>query len=465
VRTKKTSKQETSFCSPNSSVSRSSEPVFPIDPTGQVLSNGTTLDLIKEAGTGRTRLLVFDGKCYATVDRFEGDGRIYTAPELDPSLSEAVPLPTDWQPYGTTEALFDAAKSVLTDHGFSADAALASAYFEFASWFPKRALPPPCLTISGPLPEALLFLQLVGCMVWRGMPIVGLDSTHFCAIVGQLFPTLLIDARHLSAGSLRILLASCGPNAFVASKNSVVDFAVAKAIYVGPAPSSKFSLGFSVHIHLAPQRNGIRMLDEKARQQIIARFQPMFLNYKIRNLTAVRACTFDLPALDSENQVIATVLGGCIVNASGIQSGVGPLLQDREDQIREARFVDLTFVTVEVLLALCHGRQQDEVAVKEIATAARIVLKGRGETIRLKPRKVGSILDSLSVPRKRGSRGFRVLLTDAVRRRLHSLARDHQVEPVRERTADCALCKEIFGTVTDADRGKDVHGNTRVLTI
>lgn len=458
MRAKKAPKQETSFCPPNFSVSQASEPVFPIDPTGQALSNGTTLDLILEAGTGRTHLLAFDGKIYSTMDRFEGDGRTYTAPELDPSLAAAVPVPTECNPYGSTMALFDAAKSVVTEHGFSLDAAKASAYLVFASWFPKRALPPPCLTISGPPAEALLFLQLLGCMVWRGMRIVELDSAHFCTVVGQLFPTLLIDARHLSTGSLRLLSASCGLNALVASKNSVVDFALAKAIYVGPVPSAKISFDFSLHIHLSPSRNGVHMLDEKARRQIIARFQPMFLDYKIRNLSAVRASAFDLPGLDSENQVIARVLGGCVVNAPEIQSDIKSLLENSEDRIREARFIDLTFVTVEVLLALCHGRRRDEVAVKEITEAAKIVLKGRGEVMQLMPRKMSPILDSLGIFRKRASGGFRVPLTAAVRRRLHGLAWDHQVEPDRQRTGDCELCTEIFGKVADADRGKDVHG-------
>jgi hypothetical protein len=159
----------------------------------------------------------------------------------------------------------------------------------------------------------------------------------------------------------------------------------------------------------------------------------------------------------SENRLIARVLGGCIVDAPEIQSTVRSLLESRDDQIREARFTDLAFVVIEVLLGECHGQERDAVRVKEIAERARAVLKGRGETMKLSPRKVGTVLDDLRLPRKRQSCGFRIPPTATAKRRIHSQARDHEVEPVRERTAPCALCAEFFGTLTAVERGDDVH--------
>jgi hypothetical protein len=305
------------------------------------------------------------------------------------------------------------------------------------------------LTITGPLAEALLLLQLLGCLVWRGLHILELSSTACSAIVEQLHPTLLIDGRQLSRHWRRLLSGSCIPRANVVSRNSLVDFGLAKAIYLGAVPDPEFHLDFSLNVHLAPSTACPGTLDDRVHEQIIADFQPKFLDYKIRNLSAVRASTFDLPGPQLENRVIAKMLGAPIVNAPDIQAGIRGLLRDREDQIRESQFTDPTTVIVDVLLAQRHGRKRHAVRVKEIAEVAEVALKGRGESVPLEPRRVGAILDTLGLPRKRNCEGFRILLEPEIQRRIHLLARDYGIEPIRERTAACALCTEIFGSVAD----------------
>jgi hypothetical protein len=442
---------------------RSTKPYLPLEAaTDEAFSKGTVLELIRDAPTGEIRLLVSEaGRC-RVAERFECDGRIYGPPNIDPFLARAISLPAYCSSYGSTEALFAATRRTLADHGISDEVAQVCTYFVFASWFVRRACPAPCLIITGPYTEAIFLLQLLRCLVWRGLEIQEVDSSGIAAIVEQFRPTLLIDGRHLSHRSLQLLSASFGPKTRVPYKSSILNFAVAKAIYLGVVPGSEFSFDFSIHVHVAPSRNGIRILDERIQNQIIADFQPQFLSYRMCNSALVRNSDFDLPSMHSENRVIARVLGSAVVNAPEIQAGVQSLLEDREQQIREARFIDCMSVIIEVLLAECHGRERDAVRVKEIAGRAQVVLKGRGEAMKLSPRKVGKVLDVLGLPRRRKSCGFRILLTAAVKRRIHSQARDHEVEPVRERTAPCALCAEFFGTLTGVERGEDVHETVRL---
>jgi len=317
------------------------------------------------------------------------------------------------------------------------------------------------LIITGPYTEAIFLLQLLRCLVRRGLEIQEVDSSGFAAIVEQFRPTLLIDARHLSRRSLQLLSASYGPRTRVRYKSSVLNFAVAKAIYLGAVSGSEFSFDFSIQVHVAPSRNGIRILDERIQNQIVADFQPQFLSYRMCNSARVRNSDFDLPSMHSENRVIARVLGSSVVNAPEIQAGVQSLLENREQRIREKQFTDYISVIIEVLLAECHDRERGAVRVKEIAERAQAVLKGRGETMKLSPRKVGTVLDDLGLPRSRNSRGFRIQLTATAKRRIHSEARDHDAEPVRERTAPCALCAEFFGTLTGVEQGEDVHETVR----
>jgi hypothetical protein len=451
------------FTRPTELSNRCNNKLFlPVEATDEVFSNGAALELIRDAPSGEIRLLVSEASGCRVAERFEYGGRIYGPPTIDSSLARAIPLPTQCSSYGSTETLFAATRRTLTDHGISEEAAQVCTYFVFASWFVRRASPAPCLIITGPYTEAIFLLQLLRCVVWRGLEIEEVDSAGFAEIVERFRPTLLIDGRHLSRRSLQLLSASFGPRTRVPYKSSVLNFAVAKAIYVGVVPGSEFSFDFSIHVHVAPSRNGIRILDERIQNQIIADFQPQFLSYRMCNSARVRNSDFDLPSLHSENRVIARVLGSSVVNAPEIQADVQSLLENREQQIREARFTDYISVIIEVLLAECHGRERDAVRVKEIAERAQVVLKGRGEMMKLSPRKVGAVLDDLGLPRKRRSRGYRLLLTATAKRRIHSQARDHEVEPVRERTAPCALCAEFFGTLTGVERGEDVHETVRL---
>lgn len=306
--------------------------------------------------------------------------------------------------------------------------------------------------ITGPTTEATVFLQLLGCLVRRGLPMVEIDSSVLRAVAG-LRPTLLIDARYLSRRSRR-LLSYCGPRAHVPCKESVVDVALPKAIYLGSAPVADFSPDFSLHIHLLPSRQSVTMLDEKMRDQMTADFQAKFVDYRLRNFAAVHDSVFDLPDLDSESRVIARMLGTCIVDSEEIQAGVRHLLQHREEELRAERWTDLTCVVIEVLLARCHewspghefsdGHSVQGIHVNEVAKEAEVALRARGEDAELEPRAIGGVLDRLQLYRTRNARGLRIVLTLDVRRRIHFLARNYQVESIRTGMMRCDVCTDVF---------------------
>jgi hypothetical protein len=325
------------------------------------------------------------------------------------------------------------------------DAALPSTHFIFASNFHNGTLPAPVLTVTGPYADAALLLQLIGCCAPRSLAVLDPGSSGFFAITEQLRPVLLLDWRHLNRASRHLLSGSCIPGACVVSKNSLVNAGLAKAIYLGPAPDPDFAVDFSLNVHL-PSTNHLSMLDDTSRQRIMADFLPKFLEYRMRGRSAVRDSTFDIPELQSENRMLAKVLGASIVNDKNIQAGIRDLLRDREDQIREARFTDPTSVIIEVLFAQCHGHEQHDIRVGELAEKAMIVLKSRGELAELKPRRVGAILTTLKLPRKRR----RILLETAARRRIHHLVRDHSIDTIQQNPASCAFCLETLGKVATA---------------
>jgi hypothetical protein len=156
--------------------------------------------------------------------------------------------------------------------------------------------------------------------------------------------------------------------------------------------------------------------------------------------------------MQSESRTMAKVMGASIVDAPEIQAGIQPLLRAREEETREARFTDPMSVIIDVLFVQCHDDKRRALLVKEIAEAAEVVLKGRGDPVELEPRRVGAMLDTLGVPRRRTREGFRILLDRDLERHIHQLARDYEIESVRGRTTPCALCKKMLGGISDLDR-------------
>jgi hypothetical protein len=185
-------------------------------------------------------------------------------------------------------------------------------------------------------------------------------------------------------------------------------------------------------------------------------FQPQLLAYRSMNIAKVREAEFDLPGFASPIRILARVLGSCIVDAPELQAGLAPLLEEQQEKIRAEHWIDLRCVVIEALLFDCHAGGKDLLYVGEITRNACTILKGRGESAPLKPRATGHILRSLGLSPKRIAKGFAIRLTDGVRRRIHRLARDHDVAAVQEGVARCAHCAEI---VVSGDTG-DQSGPT-----
>jgi hypothetical protein len=284
-----------------------------------------------------------------------------------------------------------------------------------------------------------------------------IGSCGFRGLIQHVHPTVLIDARHFTPRSLQKLLASCGSRRFAPWKGSVAEFCFAKVIYVGAALVENVPADFAVRVHLSPSRRGVSLLDEKKRGQIIAALQPKLLDYRLRNLARIRASDFDLPEMDIESRAMGRLLGRCIVDARETQAGVRSLLDDRDDELRTARWTDLTCVIIEALLDKCHSPQRDGIYVGEVTKAAVVILKGRGAFAQLEDRCVGHSLRQLGFTPKRNGKGFRILVTNEVIRAIHGLARDYRVAAVEDGIARCDMCRQTF-TLPDATvRGTDVH--------
>jgi hypothetical protein len=65
-----------------------------IETTGEVFSDGTTLELIRlDPGADETSLLRWDGKSATIGQQFEVNDKVYRAPQMNSTLSQGVTPP------------------------------------------------------------------------------------------------------------------------------------------------------------------------------------------------------------------------------------------------------------------------------------------------------------------------------------------------------------------------------------
>jgi hypothetical protein len=421
-----------------------------------VLPDGRSVDVIQNGATKRLKLIFFDGKQYLTEERIFVKGRMFVPPALDPALRSAVTLPAQASDYGCTNDLFRAIREVFTEYGMS-PIATAVTYFVFVTWFAEPSWPAPCLVVMGPGAEASLLLQLLACLVRRGLRMTEIDSHGFRGLLQLVHPTVLFDARYFTPRGLRKLSACCGSRSFAPWKGSIADYSFSKVVYVGAALAEDVHFDFSLDVHLSPSLRGGCLLDGKKCDQISATLQPQLVAYRLRNLAKIRASDFDVPEADLEARTIGRSVGRCIVDAPEIQAGVPSLLEGRDEDLRTARWTDPTCVIIEALLDKCHVPQPTVVYVGEITEAATAIFRARGASTQLEDRGVGDCLRKLGFTPKRNAKGYRIFVTNKVIQVVHGLARDYRVAAVEHGVAHCAMCHQTFG-VQDPDHAADVHG-------
>ena len=414
----------------------------PIETTGEVFSDGASIELILDSETGRLNLLLSDGENCRVAPRVEYRGRAYVPADLDRSILRAVTWPTKCTPYRSTDQLFTAVRDLLTNHGLPEEVALRATYSVFPMWFPECVPAAPCLSIAGPRPEARLLLQLLACLCRHPLPLAEVSREGLCSLFKHLHPTLFIDSEHLTPSILRLLAASNDRKAYVPWKGSLVDVYCGKVVYRGDLLANGLFGDATLEVNLAPSRGRLPILDATTLQRIATAFQPHFLAYRLRNIAKVRHSQFDLAAFASPIRILARVLGASLVDAPELQAGLGPLLEAQQDKIRTERWLDLRCVCLEGLLFYCHSGQGDLVYVGELTRTANAILQSRGRTVPLEPRATGPVLRSFGLYPKRDKKGWAIRFTDDVCRRIHRLARDYGVAAMEERMALCAHCAE-----------------------
>jgi hypothetical protein len=190
-----------------------------------------------------------------------------------------------------------------------------------------------------------------------------------------------------------------------------------------------------------PSSSCVSPLADEAMHAIALEFQNKFLAYRTYSQNKVQSLTLEVATLAHETRELAMSLATCITGDTELANSVLPLMSQQDEHVREQPETQLQIAIIEGLLTCCH-ENKDRVQVKEIASLANSILRSRGEFMVYSPEEVSHRLDAFGFRRARNSAGCFVMLSSAVRKRVHSLATSYGSGAVHNAKRPCAQCQE-----------------------
>lgn len=237
---------------------------FPTVTSGEILANGYILELVTDADTGELRLLLCNGSFSKVAPLVEFQSEKFVPPDVSPSVVRAITLPKKFKLYGSTTDLFASLCDCLLKCGILDEVAHRVTYFVLSTQFSDVLPFAPCLTITGPRPESIFLLQLLGCVVRHALPLGPLTREGFCSLPMGLSPTLLVDATKLSPSTLSLLAAPNCHACYLPIKNAFADFYCSKALYLGPIHADDVFENHGLHVNLAPSHERLPALSARS---------------------------------------------------------------------------------------------------------------------------------------------------------------------------------------------------------
>jgi hypothetical protein len=417
---------------------------------GEVLARSMIELVPDDIPNGRFNLLFWDGTQAYIQPSFplipspgsEFKPRVYEAPDLDPTISQAIRFPTHTAPYESCRKLFDDLCALVERFtGLSESQVFLSAYCVLASWFPECSSIPICVSIVGPYSaQGSQLFQLLSCLYRRPLLLGEMSVTGLHSLPLELCPSVFIERYEYSAELQRLLCALNAYSGYIPRKGRLVSLSFARVVCTEEPPNDDALGGRAIKISVSPTCRTLPLLEKRARQEIADEFQPKLLMYRLTNYSRVAKCDFDVPYFLPPVRELARFLGACGPDAPEFQQQIIALLKERNEEVQTDRSTNLCSFVVEAMLSLCHEFKRESVRVAEVADRVNTILSQRGEMLTLNAKAVGTRLSKLHLYTKRldaKSRGL--LLTDAALQLIHKLAEDYQI--VSTQAEKCPYCK------------------------
>jgi hypothetical protein len=367
---------------------------------------------------------------------------------LHPTSLRALRLPGRIAPYGSTRELFEGIRKLLIEYTDLAESDVWQlAYFFPGSWLADRLLVAPFLFITAPLgTQRTQLLRLLSCLCRRPLMLTEMTPAAISSLA-TLSPTFLFDEPNLSRRAERLLYATNNSGRFAFGNGRITDVFSAKVICSREPLRDALLASQALEITLSPAGRQIPFLEDSVCERIADEFQSKLLQYRLTNLGRIRTPEIDVSELTVPMQDLARALGACVIDDEELQLGVVRLLRERGDDAHFDSSTELGSAILEGLLFCCHSEGRSQVLSGELADIVNLIWTKRGEGRKTTPESVGWKLRTLGLrtePLNGAGKGLR--LTEAIRAKIHSLAKGYRVPSLRQAAqAECPHCKVPAG--------------------
>ena len=412
---------------------------LPADPrlvttVGESFADGSVLELVTSASSGRLVLLFHSAGKQKIASQIEHSGRIYQPPDIDEGMARAIRFPHDAKSYVSIGRLLRRISEFFERYAGlpQQESALITAWAA-GSWFPDCLSSPPTLLISGPeMDDAIRLFRLLHCVCRRPVILGDLSRTAFLALA-PLGATLLINQPDLSPKIRALWSTSNYRGVHVFGNSRVNSVASSKAIFVGMADAREDE---GLHLALPPAHCDLPPLDECQLAAIAEELQPRLLDYRLRNLDAVR--NFSPSKLGSTfvGSEVARNLAAGVLGEAEIVESIAPFLRRLEEDKLAQRGCDIHLAIIEVTWAPSHADR--EIGLTRMTELVNALLRWRGEILEYSTAEIGWKLRSFGFHRHRNGRGMVLRFSQENRVLLHQLASQFSLN--LPSVADCALC-------------------------
>lgn len=399
---------------------------------GEVLPSGAVTDLLTARDRDGLNVVLSDGKARSIAPQVKHDGILYSPPSLDQSIRDAILFPMDVAEADSSDSLLEDVSQVFRDClRLAAELAAFFTIWIFTSWVPERMLTPVTLCITATtLTQGLNLFRVFRPLARRGLIVAKLSQQLPLA----LHPTPLITDQTLSVRNLAFWRACNSRGAYVPGTrgSTICNLACSRAVLLRP-DGSPDDWGDTVMHGFLPGGE-FPPVSESQVKDIAQEFQPRFERYRLLALTRGNEL-FSQSTLSADSD-LARTLFACVRPRPEVVQLVAPLLQSHEQEREARRLRDPRVAVVEALWAPAHG--PGKMRVSEIASRVNAILRNRGEIREYSDCDLGWMLKKMNLPTHRERSGQVVRSCWEVRRRLHQLACEFQLQ--LPTVPDCPDC-------------------------
>src|ERR1039458_6089936 len=384
-------------------------------------------------------LHAWNGHRTTTERKIEHGGVSYIPKTLARGLAQSVRFAPPSLPFGSPAKVISSLRDFLSTYArLKPEVTDLLVAFALSTWFCDCMPVAPVLYLLGPDSAVSQVLRLLGCLCRRPVLLGDVDFEGIATLPNRLGATLLINQRDLGRRVKRALLASNRRHFCVVRGRGRLDLYGAKAFSCEDSLMDEHGLRVSV----SPVQDPLPFLTDSEEQVIAQSFQARLLRYRLVHYERVRANTIDCSAFIPEMREEASSWLAPIFDCRELSKSVFEeiLLQSRE--AAGARFFDPKCVVAEAALFFCHKPDAGHFFVGELAEKINDLLQGRHEESKLSAKRVGLVLRELGIHGERVAEGYKIVLTDVVRKRIHQLAVDYGVLSLEDGVRRCSYCRE-----------------------